>query len=193
MTWSSLRGFSFFLWSNGPDDELISVAAQGKLKEPAILDEQVRRMIADHRSDELVKNFAGQWPRPADIADPDSGRNNLSDFDDNLRQVMRTEAEMFFKSVLSENRSIFELLTGDYTFVNGRLAAHYGIPNVYGPQFRRVTLQGDLEIRRGLLGKGSILLATGTPIEILRCFAVSGLWENLLGPSSGILRRTFLL
>ncbi len=172
---------SFFLWSNGPDDELISVAAQGKLKEPAILDQQVRRMIADHRSDELVKNFAGQWLGLRTLQTQTPEGTIFPDFDDNLRQAMRTEAEMFFKSVLSENRSIFELLTGDYTFVNGRLAAHYGIPNVYGPQFRRVTLQGDLDVRRGLLGKGSILLATGNSDRNSPVLRGKWVMENLLG------------
>ena len=172
---------SFFLWSNGPDDELIDIAARGKLKNPAILEQQVRRMIADPRSDELVKNFAGQWLGLRTLQTQSPEGTIFPDFDDNLRQAMRTEAEMFFKSILTENRSVLELLTGDYTFVNGRLAAHYGIPNVYGPQFRRVTLQADLDVRRGLLGKGSILLATGNADRNSPVLRGKWVMENILG------------
>jgi hypothetical protein len=172
---------SFFLWSNGPDDELIDIAARGKLKNPAVLEQQVRRMIADPRSGEFVKNFAGQWLGLRTLQTQTPEGTIFPDFDDNLRQAMRTEAEMFFKSILTENRTVLELLNGDYTFVNGRLAAHYGIPNVYGPQFRRITLQGDLDVRRGLLGKGGILLATGNADRNSPVLRGKWVMENILG------------
>jgi cytochrome c551/c552 len=151
---------SFFLWSTGPDAELINLAAQGKLKDPALLERQVRRMLADNRSRELVKNFAGQWLELRTIQNSTPEGVIYPDFDDNLRQAMRTEAELFFESILREDRSVLDLLTADYTFVNERLAAHYGISGIYGTHFRRVTLQGDLSVRRGLLGKGAIQLVT---------------------------------
>ncbi len=151
---------SFFLWSSGPDDELINLAAQGKLREPPVLERQVRRMLADPRSQELVKNFAGQWLQLRTMQSSTPEGVIYPDFDDNLRQAMRTETEMFFESILREDRSVLDLLTANYTFVNERLAAHYGIPNIYGAQFRRVTLEGDLAVRRGLLGKGAIQLVT---------------------------------
>jgi hypothetical protein len=151
---------SFFLWSTVPDDELINLASQGKLHDPATLERQIRRMIANPKSYELAKNFAGQWwdLRMLTSATPEG--TLFPDFDDNLRRAFRTEAEMFFESIMREDRGVVDLLTADYTFVNERLAAHYGIPNVYGSQFRRVTLGPEFDMRRGLLGKGSIQLAT---------------------------------
>ncbi len=151
---------SFFLWSAAPDDELLRVAGQGKLKEPVVLEREVRRMLSDRRAHELVKNFAGQWLglRTLQTATPEGVI--YPDFDDNLRQAFRTETEMFFESIVREDRSVVDLLDADYTFVNERLAAHYGIPNVYGSHFRRVQLDGALDVRRGLLGKGSFQLAT---------------------------------
>jgi len=151
---------SFFLWSTGPDDELIDLAAQRKLKDPSVLENQVRRMLRDPRSQELVKNFAGQWLELRTMQSSTPEGVIYPDFDDNLRQAMRAEAEMFFDSMLREDRSMLDLLTADYTFVNERLALHYGIPNIYGAQFRRVTLEGDLAVRQGLLGKGAIQLVT---------------------------------
>ena len=151
---------SFFLWSTGPDDELIDLAAQRKLKDPSVMENQVRRMLRDPRSQELVKNFAGQWLELRTMQSSTPEGVIYPDFDDNLRQAMRAEAEMFFDSMLREDRSMLDLLTADYTFVNERLALHYGIPNIYGAQFRRVTLEGDLAVRRGLLGKGAIQLVT---------------------------------
>jgi len=149
---------SFFLWSTIPDEQLINVASQGKLKDPASLEQQVKRMLADDRSEALVKNFAGQWlllrNLPSVLPDP----NEFPNFDDNLRQAFRRETEMFFESIMREDRSVVDLLTADYTFVNERLAKHYGIPGVYGSQFRRVKLTN--ENRRGLLGQGSILTVT---------------------------------
>jgi cytochrome c551/c552 len=151
---------SFFLWSSGPDETLLKLAGDDKLSDPAVLRREVRRMLADPRSHELVKNFAGQWLQLRTLQSSTPEGIIYPDFDDNLRQAFRTEAEMFFESILREDRSVIDLLDADYTFVNERLAAHYGIPNVYGSRFRRVPLDGALDVRRGLLGKGSVLLAT---------------------------------
>jgi hypothetical protein len=151
---------AYFFWSSGPDDELIRVAAQGKLRDSGVLEQQIRRMLKDQRTHELVKNFAGQWLQLRVMQSSTPEGIDYPDFDDNLRQAFRTEAEMFFESIVREDRSIIDLLNGDYTFVNERLAAHYGIPNVYGSQFRRVKLDGDFDVRRGLLGKGGIELVT---------------------------------
>ena len=151
---------AFFLWSSGPDDELIRLAAQGKLRNEGVLDQQVRRMLADARTHELIKNFAGQWLQLRVMQSSTPEGIDYPDFDDNLRQAFRTEAEMFFESIVREDRSIIDLLDADYTFVNERLAANYGIPNVYGSQFRRVKLEGALDVRRGLLGKGGVELVT---------------------------------
>jgi uncharacterized protein DUF1592/uncharacterized protein DUF1588/uncharacterized protein DUF1585/uncharacterized protein DUF1587/uncharacterized protein DUF1595/cytochrome c len=151
---------SFFLWSTVPDDELTNLAVQGKLKDSVVLEHQVRRMLADQRSHELVKNFAGQWLQLRTLQSATPEGVIYPDFDDNLRQAFRTEAEMFFESIMREDRSVIDLLNADYTFVNERLAVHYGIPNIYGSHFRRVQLDGALDVRRGLLGKGAIELAT---------------------------------
>ena len=151
---------SFFLWSSIPDDELTTLASQGRLKEPAVLEQQVRRMLADPRSEAFITNFTGQWLNVRALETNDPLVNFYPDFDDNLRQAFRREVELFFDSVVHEDRSILDLVDADYTFVNERLAKHYGIPNVYGPQFRRVTLGPGLEMRRGLLGKGSLLTTT---------------------------------
>ena len=148
---------SFFLWSTIPDDELLRLAQLGKLKEPAVLEGQVRRMLADSRSQSLVSNFTGQWLNLRGLQATSPVTMVFPDFDDNLRQGFRREVEMLFDSVVHEDRSIVDLLTADYTFVNERLAKHYGIPNIYGEQFRRVTLPAELEMRRGLLGKGALL------------------------------------
>ena len=172
---------SFFLWSTAPDDELISLASQGRLHEPAMLERQVRRMLGDSRAHELVKNFAGQWLQLRTLQSSTPEGIIYPDFDDNLRQALRTETEMFFESVMREDRSVADLLNANYTFVNERLARHYGMPNIYGSQFRRVKLEGDLDVRRGLLGKGSIQLVTSisdrtSPVQ-------RGKWvlSNLLG------------
>jgi len=151
---------SFFLWSTGPDDTLKSLAAQGKLRDSTVLKEQVRRMLADPRAHELVRNFAGQWLQLRALPSSTPEGVIYPDFDDNLRQAFRTETEMFVESIMREDRNVIDLLNADYTFVNERLAQHYGIPNVYGSQFRRVRLDGALDVRRGLLGKGSIELVT---------------------------------
>jgi hypothetical protein len=154
---------SFFLWSSIPDDELITLATQGKLRNPAVLEQQVRRMVADPRSKALVTNFTGQWLNVRGMQSVDPVVKLYPDFDDNLRYSFQRETELFFDSIVHEDRSILDLLTADYTFVDERLAKHYGIPNVYGSEFRRVTLGPDLDMRRGLLGKGALLTVTSQP------------------------------
>jgi mono/diheme cytochrome c family protein len=149
---------SFFLWSSIPDDELLRVARQGTLKTPAVLDRQVHRMLEDPKSEALVDNFAGQWLYLRNLKSLQPNSNEFPDFDDNLRQALHRETEMFFASIMREDRNVLDLMTANYTFLNERLAKHYGVPNVYGSQFRRVTMQDDA--RRGLLGKGAILMVT---------------------------------
>jgi hypothetical protein len=151
---------SFFLWSSVPDDELVDVAAQGKLKDPVVLEQQVRRMLKDPKSKALINNFTGQWLSVRSLKASEPVVNLFPDFDDNLREAFEREAELFFGSIVREDRSILDLLNADYTFVNERLAKHYGIQNVYGPQFRRVTLPAELDVRKGLLGKGALLTVT---------------------------------
>lgn len=152
---------SFFLWSSPPDDELLNLASEGKLHEHSVLEKQVKRMLADDRADALVDNFAEQWLFLRNLKNSSPDPQIFPDFDDNLRQAMREETKLFFQSIVREDRSVMDLLNADYTFVNERLARHYGIPNVYGSQFRRVTLTSDE--RRGLLGQGSILTVTSYP------------------------------
>jgi hypothetical protein len=150
---------SFFIWSSMPDDELLTLAEQGRLREPAVLEKQVRRMVADSRS-ALTDNFTGQWLNLRALATIAPNPNVYPDFDDNLRQALRQEVELWFDSIVHEDRSVLELLNSDYTFVDERLARHYGMPNVYGSRFRRVTLGADLDMRRGLLGKGAFMSVT---------------------------------
>ncbi|MBV9769867.1 MAG: DUF1592 domain-containing protein, partial [Bryobacterales bacterium] len=151
---------SFFLWSSVPDDELIDLASQGKLKDRAVLETQVRRMLADPKSEALIDNFTGQWLGLRSLKTSEPVVNLFPDFDDNLRAAYQHETELFFGSVVREDRSILDLLTANYTFVNERLAKQYGIPNIYGSQFREVTLPQELDVRRGLLGKGALLTQT---------------------------------
>ncbi|MBV9397596.1 MAG: DUF1592 domain-containing protein [Bryobacterales bacterium] len=174
---------SFFLWSSVPDDELIDLASQGKLKDPAVLEKQVVRMLADPKSDALVSNFTGQWLNVRSLANSDPAVNLFPDFDDNLRAAMQKEIELFFSSIVHEDRSILDMLTANYTFVNERLAKHYGIPNIYGPQFRRVTLTPDLDMRRGLLGKGALM--TETSVAVRTSPVARGKWflQTFLGVS----------
>jgi len=149
---------SFFLWSSIPDDPLLRAASLGTLHTPAVLNEQVRRMLADPKADALVTNFAGQWLYVRNLKSVQPNSLEFPDFDDNLRQAFQREAELFFRSILREDRNVVDLMTADYTFLNERLAKHYGIPGVYGSHYRRVTLAD--EARRGLLGKGAILMVT---------------------------------
>jgi hypothetical protein len=171
---------SFFLWSSIPDDELLDLAERGQLSTPAVLDRQVTRMIADPRFSAFVEGFAGQWLFLRNLAAAVPVQQNFPDFDDTLRQAFRRETELFFESIVREGRSAYDLLRADYTFVNERLARHYGIPNVKGTRFRRVTLGGATN-RAGLLGQGSILTVTSYPDRTSP--VVRGKWvlENLLG------------
>ena len=149
---------SFFLWSSIPDDELLKVAGEGRLQDTTVLERQVRRMLVDAKSERFVSNFAGQWLYLRNLTNHQPNSMMFPDFDDNLRQAFRREAELFFDSIVHEDRNVLDLMTADYTFVDERLARHYGIPNVYGSRFRRVTLTD--EARKGLLGKGAILTVT---------------------------------
>jgi mono/diheme cytochrome c family protein len=171
---------SFFLWSSIPDDELLDVAIGGKLHQPGVLERQVRRMLADSRSQALVTNFASQWLhlRNLDSITPDM--RLFPDFDDNLRQAFRRETELFFDSILREDRSVLDLLRANYTFVNERLARHYGIPHVYGSQFRRIALDKDSE-RGGLLRHGSILTVTSYATRTSPVLRGKWVLDSLLG------------
>jgi hypothetical protein len=154
---------SFFLWSSVPDDQLMKVAVQNRLHDPKVLEEQTRRMLSDPRADQFIVNFAGQWfnIRALDAQAP--ATQAFPDFDDNLRNAFQKEANLFFGSIVREDRSLIDLLNANYTFVNERLAKHYGIRNVYGSEFRRVTLGPELDMRRGLLGKGFFLEVSSQP------------------------------
>ena len=149
---------SFFLWSSIPDEELLTLAEQGKLHDSEVLQQQVRRMLADSRSQALIDNFAGQWLYLRNLKSRTPNRDEYPDFDETLRQDFEQETNLFLKSILREDRSVLTLLNADYTFLNERLADFYGVPNVYGSRFRRVSVTD--ERRRGLLGQGSILLLT---------------------------------
>jgi hypothetical protein len=170
---------SFFLWSTVPDDELLQLANKGQLHTAAVLERQVRRMLADPRAEALTTNFAAQWLYLRNLKNMQPLSEEFPDFDDNLRQAFEREALLFFQSVVKEDRNVLDLMTADYTFLNERLARHYRVPNIYGSHFRRVTLNDDA--RRGLLGKGAVLMVTShtdrtSPV-------VRGKWilENLLG------------
>jgi Protein of unknown function (DUF1592)/Protein of unknown function (DUF1588)/Protein of unknown function (DUF1585)/Protein of unknown function (DUF1587)/Protein of unknown function (DUF1595)/Planctomycete cytochrome C len=170
---------SFFLWSSIPDDALLEVATRQKLSDAAVLGRQVERMLSDPRSQALIDNFAGQWLELRNLRNVQPNTDEFPDFDDNLRQSLRRETELFFESIVREDRSIFDLLTANYTFVNDRLALHYGIPDIYGSRFRRVTIQD--EARKGILGQGSILALTSHATRTSP--VVRGKWilENILG------------
>jgi cytochrome c553 len=170
---------SFFLWSSIPDDQLLDLAEKGRLKDPAVLQQQVRRMLDDPRSQSLVDNFAGQWLylRNLEISRPDP--DVFPGFDDSLRQAFRTETDLFFQNILREDRSILELLDANYTFLNQRLAEHYGIPGVYGSQFRKVTLADPN--RGGILGQGSVLTVTSYPNRTSVVQRGKWILETLLG------------
>jgi mono/diheme cytochrome c family protein len=171
---------SFFLWSSIPDDELLDVAAAGKLRNPTILEQQVRRMLRDPRSDALIANFAGQWLYLRKVPTLAPDRVQYPNFDENLRHAFEQETQLFLESNLQEDRSVLNLLNADYTFLNERLARFYGIPNVYGNQFRRVPLAGHDE-RRGLLGQGSILTVTSYANRTSPTIRGKWLLENVLG------------
>ncbi|HEY7820114.1 MAG TPA: DUF1592 domain-containing protein, partial [Vicinamibacteria bacterium] len=149
---------SFFLWSSGPDEELLTVAGEGKLSDPVVLEQQVRRMLKDEKAGALSTSFATHWLHLQNLEDAHPDVYLFPDWDYNLTVSMRRETELFFDSIVREDRSVFDLLTADYTFVDERLAKHYGIPNVIGNRFRRVKLED--QSRRGLLGQGSVLTLT---------------------------------
>lgn len=172
---------SFFLWSSIPDEELLNTARAGQLHDPAILQQQVRRMLADPRSKALVENFATEWlelPKiKSVIPDPDQ----FPDFDDNLRNAFQEETRLFIESQIQADASIVDLLRANYTFLNERLARHYGIPNVYGSHFRKVTFDPAQGERGGLLGQGSILMATSYPNRTSPVLRGKWLLDNILG------------
>ena len=170
---------SFFLWSSIPDDELLGLAERRQLSDPTVLEKQVKRMLADPRSEALVSNFAGQWLYLRNVSSLLPDRRLFPDFNENLRRAFKRESELFFDSIVREDRSVLDLLTAKYAFVNERLAKHYGIPNVYGDHFRRIELTDSP--RGGILGQGSILTVRSYPNRtspVLR-----GVWilENILG------------
>jgi hypothetical protein len=170
---------SFFLWSSIPDDELLRVAREGRLSQPHVLTQQMQRMLGDSRSAAFVSNFAGQWLHLRNLRSITPNSDLFPDFDDNLRQAFQREAELFFESVLRENRGALDLMTADYTFVNERLARHYGIPGVFGSAFRRVQLNDTA--RHGLLGKGAVLLATSHPTTTSPVLRGKWVLENIVG------------
>jgi hypothetical protein len=181
---------SFFLWSSIPDDELLDVAARGDLHKPAVLEKQVTRMLADPKSENLVTNFASQWLHLRNLETITPDMRLFPDFDDNLRQAFRQETEMLVDSVIRENRSALDLLRANYTFVNERLAKHYGIPNVYGSRFRKITFEepaspkpGDAigQRRGGLLRQGSILLVTSYTTRTSPVIRGKWVLDNILG------------
>ena len=172
---------SFFLWSSIPDDELLGLAERGELRRPGVLEAQVQRMLADPRARTLVDNFGGQWLYLRNMALVSPDPYAFADFDANLREAMAREMELFLDSQMREDHSVLELLTSDQTFVNERLAKHYGIPSVYGNHFRRITLSGEFEPRRGLLGKGSLLTVTSYAHRTSPVVRGKWLLENVLG------------
>ena len=171
---------SFFLWSSIPDDELLGVAVQGRLSQPGEIEKQTRRLLADRRSFNLATNFAGQWLRLRNIDEVIPSSNLFRDFDDNLRQAFRQETELFVDSVVREDRSALTLLKSDYTFLNERLAKHYGIPGVYGSRFRRVSLQPESQ-RGGLLRQGSVLSVTSYATRTSPVLRGVLILKNLIG------------
>ena len=170
---------SFFLWSSIPDEELLRVAEQGRLHEEVVLEQQLRRMLRDSRADALVANFAGQWLQLRNVRNIQPNSDLFPDFDDNLRQAFRRETELLFDSIIREDRSVVDLLSADYTFVNERLARHYGIAGIYGSWFRRVPVTDDA--RRGLLGHGSMLAVTSHAERTSPVLRGKWVLENLLG------------
>ena len=170
---------SFFLWSSIPDDDLLEAAARGQLREPAGLERQIGRMLADPRARALITSFAAQWLHLRNLRAVTPDANEFPDFDDNLREAFQRETELLLESQLRANRSVVDLLTADYTFVNERLARHYGIANVYGSHFRRVSMPRPE--RHGLLGHGSVLTVTSYATRTSPVVRGKWLLENLLG------------
>ena len=171
---------SFFLWSSMPDDELLTAAERGKLKDPSVLEREVRRMIADPRSIALTRNFVGQWLLVRNVATVRPGDPFSLTFDETLRQSLHKETELFFDTIIRENHPVPDLLTADFTYLNERLAEHYDIPGVQGSHFRRVTLPADSP-RRGILGQGSILTVTSHAIRTSPVLRGKWILNNILG------------
>jgi hypothetical protein len=171
---------SFFLWSSIPDDELIEAGASGRLSDARVLEQQVRRMLRDPRAEALVTNFAGQWLYLRNLAASRPDEVLFPDFDEDLRIALRRETELFFGGIIREDRSVLELIKADYTYLNERLARHYGIPHIYGSHFRRVTLSADT-VRGGLLGQGSVLTVTSHANRTSPVQRGKWLLENILG------------
>ncbi|MDB6012426.1 MAG: hypothetical protein JWL65_4676 [Gammaproteobacteria bacterium] len=172
---------SFFLWSSIPDDTLLQLAQSHELSKPAVLRQQVQRMLADSRASALTANFAGQWLGLRNLAAHAPVVDQFPDFDDNLRQAFRREVELLFQSLLDENRSVLDLLTADYTFVNERLADFYGIPGVKGSYFRRVKLDASESVRWGLLGKGAVLTISSQPGRTSPVIRGNWVLRNVIG------------
>jgi Protein of unknown function (DUF1592)/Protein of unknown function (DUF1588)/Protein of unknown function (DUF1595)/Protein of unknown function (DUF1585) len=170
---------SYFLWSSGPDDQLVTVASQGKLKDPAVLRQQVKRMLADARSESLSTKFADQWLHLQNLNDANPDLYLFPNYDKTLAQSMKRESELLFDSIMREDRSVLDLLTADYTFVDERLARHYGIPNVMGNRFRKVPVTDDN--RKGILGDAGILMLTSTAIRTSPVQRGKWVMEVLLG------------
>ena len=168
---------SFFLWSSIPDDELLDAAGKNRLREPKELERHVRRMLADPRSDALIRNFAGQWLYLRELATVQTDAKN---FNDNLRQAFQRETEMLFGAIVREDRSVLDLIDADFTYVDERLARHYGIANVRGSYFRRISLD-PASPRRGLLGHGSMLTVTSVATRTSPVSRGKWILENLLG------------
>ena len=182
---------SFLLWSSIPDEELLTIADEGRLTDPKVLKQQVRRMMADPKSDALIQNFGGQWLHLRTLANVKPDPEIFTSFDENLREAFQRETELFLTSIFREDRSVLDMLDADYTYLNERLARHYGIPNVYGPQFRRVKLD-EGSARGGLLGQGSVLTVTSYPNRTSVVQRGKWILENLLGtPPPPPLRRKF--
>jgi mono/diheme cytochrome c family protein len=171
---------SFFLWSSIPDEELLDLAIRNRLRDRATLAAQITRMLADPRSEALVTNFAGQWLYLRNLSSATPDARIFPDFDDNLRQAFRRETELLFESIVRGDRSVLDLLVADYTFLNERLAKHYGIPNVYGSRFRRVDLEPG-SVRGGLLGHGSVLTVTSYAHRTSPVLRGKWVLENILG------------
>ena len=171
---------SFFLWSSIPDDKLLNLAVAGQLKNPVVLDQQVKRMLADERSNALLNNFFGQWLLVRNIATVRPDAKSFPEFDENLRAGFQRETELFLQSQLREDRPITDILTANYTFLNERVAKHYGIPNVYGNHFRRVSYPADSE-RAGLFGQGSLLTVTSYADRTSVVIRGKFILENILG------------
>ena len=173
---------SYFLWSSGPDEQLLALAEQGRLSEPEVLGRQARRLLADPRSRALVRNFAGQWLHLRNLRGVMPDALLFPEFDENLREAFRQETELFVESLIREDRGVLDLLAADYTYVNERLARHYGLPGIYGSHFRRVRLDPEVAERRGgILGQGSLLTVTSYPNRTSPVLRGKWLLTNVLG------------